>query len=54
MDGHLSQHLHGKALSVGIGSVGMLLSPRAQKSLKNIEKIQLRMMVATFNGTPAE
>ena len=28
----------------------MLIEQRAQKSLNSIEKIQLRMMVATFNG----
>ena len=31
----------------------MLIGPRALKSLKNIEKIQLRMMVATFNSNPS-
>ena len=36
-----------------IGSVGMLLSPHALKSPNNIEKIQPRMMVATFNGNPS-
>ena len=30
----------------------MLIKPRALKSQKNIEKIQLKMMVATFNGNP--
>ena len=30
----------------------MLIGPRALKSLNSIEKIQLRMMVATFNGNP--
>ena len=33
--------------------VGMLIGPRAQKSLNSIEKIQPRMMVATFNGNPS-
>ena len=28
----------------------MLIEPRALKSLNSFEKIQLRMMVATFNG----
>ena len=32
-----------------VGGVGMLLSPRAIKSLKNIEKMQPRITVATFN-----
>ena len=36
-----------------IGIVGILLSPHAVKSLKNIEKIQPKMMVATFNGNPS-
>ena len=35
------------------GGVGMLLSPRANKSLKNIEKISPRIMTATFFGNPA-
>ncbi len=32
------------------GDIGMLPGPRALKSLKSIEKIQPRMVVATFNG----
>ena len=36
-----------------IGGVGKLIGPRALKSLNSIEKIQLRMMVATFNGNPS-
>ena len=36
-----------------MGGVGMLIGPRARKSLNNIEKIQPRMMVATFNGNPS-
>ena len=35
-----------------IGGVGMLLSSCALKSLNNIERIQLRMMCASFNGNP--
>ena len=31
----------------------MLIGPRALKSLNSIEKIQLRTMVATFNGNPS-
>ena len=38
------------SVNATIGSVGMLIGPRALKSLKNIEKIQLRMIVATING----
>ena len=33
-----------------IGGVGMLIGPQALKSLNSIKKIQLRMIVATFNG----
>ena len=36
-----------------IGGVGMLIGPRALKSLNSIEKIQPRMTVATFNGNPS-
>ena len=36
-----------------IWSVGMLIGPWALKSQKSIEKIQPRMMVATFNGNPS-
>ena len=32
--------------------VGMLLGPRALKTLNSIERIQPRMMAATFNGNP--
>ena len=35
-----------------IGGVSMLIGPRALKSLNSIEKIQPRMIVATFNGNP--
>ena len=37
-----------------IGGVGILIGPRAQKSLNSIKKIQPRMMVTTFNGNPAQ
>ena len=33
-----------------IGCLGILIGPRALKSLNSIEKIQPRMMIATFNG----
>ena len=36
-----------------IGGVGMLIRQRALKSLNSIEKIQMRMMVAMFNGNPS-
>ena len=32
--------------------VGMLIGPRALKTLNSIERIQPRMMAATFNGNP--
>ena len=35
-----------------VGGVGILIGPRALKSLNSIERIQPRMMVATFNGNP--
>ena len=34
-------------------TIGMLIEPQALKSLNSIEKIQTRMMVATFNGNPS-
>ena len=42
-----------KSVNATIGSVGMLIGPQALKSLDSIEKIQLRMTVATFNGNPS-
>ena len=48
MDEHLSQHLHGKTVNII-----MLLKPRPLNSFNIIEKIQSRMMVATFNGKPS-
>ena len=36
-----------------IGGRGMLIGPQGLKSLKSIEKIQPRMLVATFNGNPS-
>ena len=33
--------------------LGTLIGPRSLKSLNSIEKIQPRMMVATFNGNPS-
>lgn len=36
-----------------IGGVGLLLSPRALKSLKSAEKITQRIILATFSGNPA-
>ena len=54
MDGRLSRHLQGKPLvNTTIGGVGMLIGPRALKSLISIKKIQPRVMVAMFNGNPS-
>ena len=39
--------------AVNAGIEGILIGSRALKSQNNIEKIQLRMMVATFNGNPS-
>ena len=36
-----------------IGGVDIFLEPQALKSLNSIEKIQPRMMVATFNDNPS-
>ena len=38
------------SVNATIGGVGILIGPRALKSLNSVEKIQPRMMVATFNG----
>ena len=35
-----------------VGGVGMLIGPRALKTINSIERIQPRMMAATFNGNP--
>ena len=54
MDGCLSPHLQGKNFVNAVrGDVRMLLSSRALKSPNSIDKIQSRMMVATFNGNPS-
>ena len=41
------------SVNTAIGDVGMLIGPQALKSLNSIEKIQPRIMVATFNGNPS-
>ena len=41
------------SVNTAIDSVGMLIGPRALKSLKSIEKIQAPMMVAMFTGNPS-
>ena len=40
------------SINATIGGIGVLLSPKAQKSLDNIEMITPRIMIATFNGNP--
>ena len=40
------------SVNATVGGVGILMGPRALKSLNCIERIQPRMMVATFNGNP--
>ena len=35
-----------------VGGVGILIGPRALKTLNSIERIQPRMLAATFNGNP--
>ena len=41
------------SVNTTIRGVGMLIRPRALQSLNSIEKIQPRMMVATFKGNPS-
>ena len=40
------------SVNVAVGGIGLRIGPRALKTLNSIEKIELRMMVATFNGNP--
>ena len=40
------------SVNATVGGVGMLIGPRALKSLNSIERIQPRMIAATFNGNP--
>ena len=40
------------SVNATVGGVGILIGPRALKSLNSIERIQPTMMVATFNGNP--
>ena len=39
-------------VNASVGGVGMLIGPRALKTLNSIERIQPRMMATTFNGNP--
>ena len=40
------------SLNATVGRLGMLIGPRALKTLNSIERIKPRMMTATFNGNP--
>ena len=40
------------SINAAVGGVGLLIGPRALKTLNSVEKIQPRMMAATFNGNP--
>ena len=40
------------SVNATVGDVGILIGPSALKSLDSIERIQPRMMIATFNGNP--
>ena len=49
----ISMEKLGNATLGGVGIlIGQLIGPKALKSLNSIERIQPRMMVATFNGNP--
>ena len=40
------------SVNASVGGVGMLIGPRALKTLNSVEKIQPRMIATTFNGNP--
>ena len=40
------------SVNATVGGIEMLIGPRALKTLNSIERIQPRMMAATFNGNP--
>ena len=40
------------SVNASVGGVGMLIRPRVLKTLNSIERIQPRMIAATFNGNP--
>ena len=42
------------SINASVGGVGMLIRPRALKTLNSIERIQPWMMAATFNGNSKE
>ena len=52
MDGRSPLYRHGKTVNDTVGRVGMLIGPRALKTLNSIERIQTTMIVAAFNGNP--
>ena len=52
MDVFLGIYVKKNSVNAAIVCVGMLIGPRAIKSLKSIKKIKPRMKVATFNGNP--
>ena len=53
MDGCWSLYGHKKnSVNASVGGLGMIIGPRTLKTLNSIERIQPRMMVATFNGNP--
>ena len=54
MGERLSWHSTWKnSINTAVGAVGMLIEPRTLKSLNTIEKIQAKLMVATFNINPS-
>ena len=53
MDVCISICMEKNSVNAVMGGVGMLLGQRTLKSLNNIEKIQPRIIVATFNGNPS-
>ena len=50
---YVSASARKNSVNAVIEGVGMLIGPQALKSLNNIEKIQPRITVATFNGNPS-
>ena len=42
------------SVNAAVGGVGLLIGPRVLKTLKSVEKMQPRMMAATFNGSPEQ
>ena len=40
------------SVNASVAGVGVLIGPRALKTLNSIDRIQPRMMAATFNGNP--